>query len=260
MGGKYLRGAIPRIESKSEHLELSDASQTIDAVMISYPNARRLDQNGIDLSELKAKVILSSTIPDEQLEEWFPERELALAKRLGADAIVPCDRPVYDLDARVQRIETVRAYVADLLDIIPKFRDAGVEVVPLVKGETEYERGLCYDAFDDLSCTRVAYYCVQYFTYGYRYKELLERIQRISIEYEPEDMMLIGFQSENLVSNFPPCVTGLAGQRWLRNSNPRVVSVQEAARNYDLWSQQVDSTLCIGQQPLHAFEHVRGWV
>ncbi|QLG28183.1 hypothetical protein HUG10_11755 [Halorarum halophilum] len=259
MDSSYLTGPVPRIEAKPEHLELISKARTAEAMMLDYPHARRLEQNGVDLSELDAKVILTSTIPDEELEEWFPERELALAERIGADAIVPCDRPVYDRDSRAQRIETIQTYVADLSDIVPRFQAAGVETVPLVKGETEFERGLCYNAFDELGCSRVAYYCVQYFSYGFRYQALLDRIQRISLEYNPDNMMLIGFQSENLVSEFPPCITGVAGQRWLRKSNPRNVSIEKSALDYDRWSRQVTSALCIGQPPLHAFEDARGW-
>jgi len=252
-------GAIPRIEAKQEHLDLASRAKSIEAVMLDYPHARRLDQNGVNLVDIDAELVLTSTISDEKLEEWFPARELALAKRVGADAIVPCDRPVYSSDARSQRIETIQTYVADLRDVAPEFLESGIEVVPLVKGETEYERRLCYEAFAELGLTRVAYYCVQYFSYGFRYKALLERIHRVAREFEPENMMLIGFQSENLVSDFPPCVTGAAGQRWLRNSNPRSVSVEEAVRQYDAWSQQVESALAIGQVPLHAFMSSRGW-
>ena len=259
MNSGYLTGVIPRIEAKQEHLDLVSRAKSIEAVMLSYPHARRLDQNGVNFADIDAKLVLTSTIPDEKLEEWFPARELAFAERIGADAIVPCDRPVYNCDARSQRVETIQTYVADMKDVVPLFQETGTEVVPLVKGETEYERRLCYEAFAELGLTRVAYYCVQYFSYGFRYKALLERIHRVALEFEPENMMLIGFQSENLVSDFPPCVTGAAGQRWLRNSNPRSVSVREAARQYDAWSQQVESALAIGQAPLHAFTNSRGW-
>lgn len=257
--GSYLNGTIPRIEPKAEQVAVASLADAVEAMMLDLRYVQRFEQMEIDLAELDVEIILTSTIPDEELEEWFPERELAAARRIGASAIIPCDRPVYDVDARSRRIETIRAYAADLLDIVPQFREFGIDVVPLVKGESEYERGLCYDAFDELGCSRVAYYCVQYFTYGYRYSALLERIQRISFEYNPNNMMLIGFQSENRVSGFPPCVSGVAGQRWLRKSNPRTVSVEEAVQSYDRWSQQVESALCTGQAPLQAFESGTGW-
>jgi hypothetical protein len=259
MNTSNLMGVIPRVEAKQEHLDLASRATSIEAVMLNYPHARWLDQNGVELAEIDVELVLTSTIPDETLEEWFPARELAFAKRVGADAIVPCDRPVYNRDARSQRVETVETYVADLMDVVPEFRGAGIEVVPLVKGETEYERRLCYESFARLGITSVAYYCVQYFSYGFRYKPLLERIHRVAREFEPENMMLIGFQSEKLVSDLPPCVTGAAGQRWLRKFNPRDISVEEAAHQYDVWSQQVESALTIGQAPLHAFTNSQGW-
>lgn len=257
--GECLDGVIPRLEPKVEQVEALSWAQTVDAVMVDLPHALRIDNRGLDLDAIDAEIVLSSTIPDEQLEEWFPERQLDLAQRIGADAIVPCDRPVYRTDPRSRRLETIRCYVADLKDIAPDFREAGIELVPLVKGESEYERGLCYDAFDDLGCSRVSYYCVQYFTYGFRYKELRNRVQRIAVESEPDKMMLIGFQSENLVSDLPPCVSGLAGQRWRRMTNPREVSTAVAAREYDQWSQQVCSALSTSQAPLHAFGDGKGW-
>ncbi len=259
MNSGYLTGVIPRVEAKQEHLDLVSRANSIEAMMLDYPYARRLDQNGVNLTDIEANVVLTSTIPDGKLEEWFPDRELAFAERVGADAIIPCDRPVYSCDARSQRVETIQTYVADLREVVPRFREIGTEIVPLLKGETEYERRLCYEAFAELGLTRVAYYCVQYFSYGFRYKALLERIHRIAREFEPENMMLIGFQSENLVSDFPPCVTAAAGQRWLRKFNPRNVSIEEAVRQYDAWSQQVESSLAIGQAPLHAFTNSRGW-
>lgn len=257
--GNYLDGAIPRLEANPAQVDTISQAQTVDIVMLDLPQARRVDQTGIDLTKIDAEILLSSTIPDEELEEWFPERQLELAQRIGASAIVPCDRPVYSTDSRARRLETIRTYVADLRDIVPEFREVGVDVIPLVKGESEYERGLCYDVFDNLDCSRVAYYCVQYFSYGFRYKELLNRIQRISIEHKPDNMMLIGLQSENLASDLPPCVSSLAGQRWRRKTNPREASVEIAAREYDHWSRQVDSVLSTGQAPLHAFEDGRGW-
>lgn len=251
---------IPRVEPKTEQVEVVSEARMAEAIMVDLSHARRFEQRGIEFNQIDAEIILTSTISDEELEEWFPKRELALARRIGASAIVPCDRPVYDVDPRSRRIETIRTYVADLLDIVPQFQDAGVDVVPLVKGESEYERGLCYDVFDDLGLSRVAYYCVQYFSYGYRYNALLDRVQKISLEYNPENMMLIGFQSENLIAEFPPCVSGIAGQRWLRKTRPWDVSSGAAARKYDQWSREAISALCIGQPPLHAFEEGRGWV
>ena len=259
MQSSCFTGAIPRIEAKRKQLRIASEVDEIESVMLNLRHARLLEQRGVDLASVDARVILTSTMNDERCEEWFPERELGLAKRVGADAIVPFDRPVYNTDHRSKRLETIQVYVTDLKEFAPQFREAGIDVIPLVKGATSYERGLCYEVFDEMGWSRIAFYCVQYFSYGYQYQPLLARVHRIASEYNPDDMILIGFQSENKLSDFPPSVTGAAGQRWRRKIDPRDASLSVATHRYKQWSTELNSALSVSQQPLSAFGSTKGW-
>jgi len=110
----------------------------------------------------------------------------------------------------------------------------------LVKGETPYERDICYEVFDHYDVDRVAYYGAQYFTYGYRFPALLERIQEIAVEYDPDDILMIGLQSENLLPRLPPAVSGAAGQRWLRVTDVGSEPAAAVVRQYEQWAADGD--------------------
>ncbi|NUC74761.1 hypothetical protein HTZ84_21090 [Haloterrigena sp. SYSU A558-1] len=227
--------------------------------MIDERYVHRFQQKGWTPADLDADVVLSSTFDDEELELWFPDRELAVATEYGASGIVPCDTPVYRDDPQSFRVETIRTYAETLADVIPQFRDHGIEPIPLVKGETPYERDICYEVFDHYGIDRVAYYCAQYFSYGNRFPDLLRRLQEIAIEYEPDDILAIGLQSENLLPQLPPAVSGAAGQRWLRVTDVGSEPAAVAVRQYEQWAASIHSALQIGQAPLDAYFPVRGW-
>lgn len=252
-------GAIPRLEPKSDQIALIRKSDSVNAVMIDAHLVSQFLKLGISADELDPEVIVTTTFADEKLEYWFPDRDFQVAREFGADAVIPCDRPVYRDDVQSFRREVVENYAADIADIVPRFRSAGIDVIPLVKGETPYERGLCYDVFADLGITQVAYYCSQYFSYGYRFSALLDRLQEITLEYDPTDMMLVGLQSENLLPSLPPNVSAAAGQRWLRQIDFVDGLTPVARRTFEHWVDTVESALNIGQVPLDAFTDERGW-
>ena len=252
-------GVIPRLEPKSGQISLVQEIDSLNAVMIDAHLVSQFLKRGISASELDPEVIVTTTFADEKLEYWFPDRDFQVTMEFGADAVVPCDRPAYRDDAQSFRRETIENYVADIDDLVPQFRDTGIDVIPLVKGETPYERGLCYDVFADHGITQVAYYCGQYFAYGYRFSALLNRLQEITVEYDPTDMMLIGLQSENLLPSCPPNVSAAAGQRWLRQSGFGSEPTPAARRTFEQWIGKVESALNIGQIPLGAFTDERGW-
>ncbi|WP_330630846.1 hypothetical protein [Halocatena halophila] len=227
--------------------------------MIDEQYVYRFQQNEWTPDELGVDIILTSTFDDENLELWFADREVTVGTEYGASAIIPCDTPIYNDDPQSLRVETVHNYASNLANVIPQYRDQNIEPIPLVKGESPYERDICYEVFDSHDIDKVAYYGAQYFLYGYRFPALLERLQRIAIEYEPNDIIVIGLQSENLLPRLPPVVSGAAGQRWRRvtdvGSEPTAVAVQQ----YEQWATRVRSALSIGQTPLEAYFPVRGW-
>ncbi len=253
-------GVIPRLEPKPTQIALMQDIGDVSAVMIDAHLVSQFLKRGISATEFEPKVIVTTTFADRKLEYWYPERDFQVANEFGADAIVPCDCPAYGDDVQSFRRETVQNYAADLAEIIPQFRNAGIDVIPLVKGETRYERGLCYDAFAVHGITQVAYYCGQYFSYGYRFSALRDRLQEIVLEFDPTDMMVIGLQSENLLPSLPPNVTAAAGQRWLRKINFVDGTTAASVRTFEGWIDKVESALNIGQTSLEAFTRERGWV
>jgi len=253
-------GVIPRLEPKPTQIALIPKIDSVGTVMIDAHLVSQFLKRGITASEFESEVVVTTTFADRKLEYWFPERDFQTANEFGADAVVPCDCPVYSDDIQSFRRETVENYVADIGDIIPRFRDADIDVIPLVKGETRYERGLCYDVFAAHGITQVAYYCGQYFSYGYRFSALRDRLQEIALEFDPTDMMLIGLQSENLIPSLPPNVSSAAGQRWLRQIDFGDGATAASVRTLERWVDRVESALNIGQTSLDAFTNERGWV
>lgn len=254
-----LTGPIPRLEPKPAQVAVAQQSDAIPTAMIDERYVHRFQQKGWTPKELGIDIVLTSTFSDEELELWFPDREVSVATDLGAAAVVPCDVPVYDDDPKVLRVETVETYAENLADVIPRFREHGIEVVPLVKGSTPFERDFCYQVFDYYGIDRVAFYCGQYFAYGYRFSDLVARVQQIAQEYDSDDILLIGLQSENLLPELPPAVSGTAGMRWLRVTDLTDGQTAVTVRQYEQWAAQVRAALSIGQVPLDAFFPARGW-
>lgn len=253
-----LTGPIPRLEPKLDQVAVTQQTTGIPTAMIDERYVSQFKDKGWTPDTLNADVVLTSTFDDEDTELWFPDREVDIAVNYGAAGIVPCDVPVYDTDSQAVRVETIRTYRETLADIIPRLRDHGIEVIPLVKGVTPYERDICYELFDHYGITRVAYYCGQYFSYGYRFQELVPRLQEIALEYEPDNILAIALQSENLLPQVPPEVTGAAGQRWLSVTDMGSASTAVVVRQYARWAGEVRAALQIGQQPLDAYFRVRG--
>jgi len=200
-----------------------------------------------------ATVILTTTFEDERLEMWVIERELEVATRFGADVVIPCDLPIYERHPRQQRLEDLRVYAGNIKRAAEQFGEVGITVIPLVKGESEYERRICYEAFAEAGLTYIAFYCAQFFLYGSKYRSLLSRIRDIVREYDPEHMMLVGFQSENLLPEFPPAVEAAAGFRWFWESELKDESIAVAQRNYETWEREADAALQTGQSLLDSF-------
>ena len=223
--------------------------------MIDTYRAERLVERGITADSLPSKtdVILTTTFEDERLELWFLEREIDVANEFGADAVVPCDCPVYINDPPLERQQTVEIYAENIMRACREFSEYGISVIPLVKGVTPEERQICYDAFQAVNVDMIAFYCAQYFLYGPRLHDLLTRIRDIVRESDPERMMLIGFQSENWLPEFPPAVQAAAGFRWFWQSELHDEPVSVAQRNYNTWEQQVNASLSTGQSLLDSF-------
>ena len=248
---------IPRVQATRTHFEFFEGDTHTDIVMISVEAARRLAEKGETARSVfgDSMVIVSTTIADEVLEEWYPGREIWLIDAFQPDFYVPCDRPVYRSDRPAKRRETIDRYLRDVEDVVNATRHDPVEHIPLIKGVLPRERKRCYRQFEELGFDRMAYYCAQYFLYGYRGGELVRDIRVMTSEADLEGLLLIGLQAQSLLRELPPEVTAAAGTNWRGESSFRDedVGLAEARRNYRDWSEQVEATLEGGQTRLGQF-------
>lgn len=245
---------IPRMERTAVHERFASGNPHLDVVMISVEAARRLANCGETAASSfqNALVAVSTTVHDETLEWWYPDREVTLVQEFRPDIYLPCDRPVYASDRPAERRDTIRRYLDDLADVTRRLSDDPVEIVPLVKGVNEVERQRCYRTFADLGLDRWAYYTAQYFLYGNRGKELVRDVHAIAREGSPRALLLVGLQSGNYLSRMPPEVFAAAGKRWIEQSDLRndELSMHQIQRNYSRWKRQIESILNGGQTRL----------
>lgn len=252
-----LNGPIPRVEPKADQTETLRTS-VAQVAMVDERYVSQFDWNAV-FGDTSLNAIITSTFDDRELEYWFPDRELDLAREKDPAAIIPCDCPVYEDDAVVKRIDTIETYVENLKRIVPELRANNIETIPLVKGETKFERSLCYEAFEGLGIDRVSFYGAQYFTYGYRWNDLRARIHNIAVEFDPEDLLIIGLQAASHLRQLPPCVSGAAGQRWMQQANVGSEPPAVAAKKYDSWTRTISEALHGGQTSLDGFARDVGW-
>lgn len=247
---------LPRAEATAAHADFIATNPYIDTVVLRIDDAQKLAQRGETANSWLGRAVTSivvTTISDEALEKWFPEREVGTARRFGADYLVPCDTPVYNTDPPSVRRETIQRYVRDLTDVTTALRDDSIGVIPLVKGVTESERRICYRAFDDLGFDRVAFYAAQYFLYGNRSIDLIHRISEIVAESEFRALMLIGLQAGRYLKEMPPEVTAATGLRWIGQSGLRngILSMNQKHTRYGVWKHRIETVLTGRQTVLH---------
>lgn len=239
---------LPCTEAIATHADFIGTNPHVETVVFRIDHAHRLTQRGETANSWLDRSVTSivvTTIPDESLERWFPSREVETARKFGADYLVPCDKPVYNIDPPLVRRETIRRYVRDLADVVTALQDDPIEVIPLVKGVTESERRICYRAFNDLGLERAAFYAAQYFLYGNRSAELIHRIREIVSESELHALMLIGLQAGCYLKEMPPEVTVATGLRWIKQSALRNedLSMTQKHTRYGVWKHRIEAAL-----------------
>lgn len=248
---------IPRVAKTAKHWEFLEANPYADVVMITIQAARRLVEEGETARSAfgDTLVIVSTTIPDKVLEQWYPEREIWVIRAFQPDFYIPCDRPVYKEDSEGKRRDIISRYLDDLERIANALEEKRIEILPLVKGETPSERQKCYDRFERLGYDRYGYYCAQYFLYGYRGGQLVSDIHSIARESEATSLFLVGLKSEKLLWRMPVEVTATATGKWwdeceLRETNRNMSEIQ---KQYGQWKNRLESTLSGGQSSLGQF-------
>ncbi len=245
---------IPRVERSTFHEEFVRENHHISVVMISVEAARRFVEQGETAASAFPDVFVAvtTTIHDERLEWWYPDREVGLVRDFQPDIYLPCDRPVYASDRPAERRDTIRRYLNDLADVTDRLAEAPIAIIPLVKGVTESERHRCYQEFRTLGLDRWAYYCAQYFLYGNRGEDLVQDVHSVVQEGSPRGLVLVGLQSGSYLSRMPSEVFAAAGKRWIDQSNLRddALDMQQIQQNYGTWKRQIKNILDGGQTHL----------
>ncbi|WP_201287898.1 hypothetical protein [Salinirussus salinus] len=249
-------GVIPRTERQTRHEKFYNGFSGVDTVMLPIDHAERLLRQGLTASSYTDKaVITTTTIPDEDLKDFGWEKERDIVEAFQPTYHIPTDYWVYgdmDPEDRVQNIELLMEGTEWMYE---QMKGVSTEIIPLVKGYSPQERAICYRTLDKLGTDYVAFYGSQYF--GGKnggINALNEDVRDIVSEYSPSRVLLIGCQSENYMERLPPEVEAVAGQRWIRKSKLRDVSIPKARVKYLEWKQEVTAGLGSGQTTLGSFE------
>ncbi|WP_146047435.1 hypothetical protein [Haloferax marisrubri] len=247
------RGTVILAEPQSAHQRFLQGIPQETKVLLRISDANTLLNRSETASTYygdETTVITTTTVQDKYLSELTWERELELIKEFEPDYHIPCDYPVYKHDKEDQRRGHVRNCLEGTLWVGQHLSDVKTRIIPLVKGETPSERGLCYRVFDEINAEYVAVYGTQYFLSGKGFSPLLETLQAIASEASHLKIMLIGLQSPRLLEQAPPQVVAAAGQRWIRQVQLRDVPLSNSHRLFGEMDCAITDSLSEGQAPL----------
>lgn len=249
-------GAIPRVERQQSHYEFLWAVRP-PAAMTNLVHARRMlmhDQTASDWFPPETDVIVTSTIPDDDLREFTFEDELRLVREFDPDYYLPFDFPVYGdmaAEARIDHVRQVAAGTIDMNHILSRLSaievtelsrkmnlprdlvvgEAETTVIPLIKGTTRDERGLMESVGAGIDAPFMAKYATQYMTVGGHFPALRDDLEAIEEEIAGYPMMVIGFlapSGRHSLENLPENVVAAAGGRqWRQRVQPRSASPEE---------------------------------
>lgn len=246
---------ICRLDKIQAHHTFARDNPALKAVLITIEAARIFTEQGKTADSVFGEDVVvgvSTAIPDDQLEWWYPGREIEVVWKFAPDFYIPCDRPVYQWHSPWLRRDKIRRYLRDLREITERLQDRAVVIIPFVKGVTPDERQRCYQVFNDLGFDRWAYYCAQYFLYGNRGEELVTDVRAIVDESNLDYLMLVGLQAEQYLTRMPPAVQAAAGQRWITKSDLRNdrLTMNHIQSNFGRWAQYIENLLHGGQSAL----------
>ena len=232
-------GLIPRVEWSASQVKFLRESSHVKVVMLDMDAADRLVSRGLDSTCFgpHIRIVTTSTIEDATLTQYRVNREVELVKRFHPAWHVACDRPVYLSDDPKSR----RLKIDWAVESFAAFREALVDTstvpLPLIKGVTGEEWARCIDLYRQAGATAFAYYGAQYFGQGRgrRQAELVDDVRTMISGSGLGYLLLIGVQSPNLLSRFPPQVRAFAGMRWRLGTKPSTGSTSAADARYAEW-------------------------
>lgn len=267
-------GAIPRIERQQSHYEFLWAVRP-PAAMTNLVHARRMlmhDESAQDFFPPETTVLVTSTIPDEDLREFSFEEELRLVRQFDPDHYLPFDFPVYgdmDADTRAEHVRQVAAGTLDMDHVLSRLSAAEASrvandlslprelvigesdtgVLPLIKGTSRGERAVMERTARDVDAPLMAKYATQYMTVpgSGNYPALRDDLEAIYEETAGYPMLVVGLLSpsgryslEGLPNNV---VAAAGGSQWRERVSPGSSTPEEMREAYHELATEVAEAL-----------------
>ncbi|ELZ68562.1 hypothetical protein C457_11176 [Haloferax prahovense DSM 18310] len=247
------------MQAQQAHEDFMNRLNGEDTVMIKITEVETLLRHRGEVRDTyfpdDVTVITSGVIHDDDLKElrWTQERNAVQA--FGPDFHIPTDYPVYGNMDSESRVENIRNMMEGTEWMMKELVDTDIQILPLVKGYTPDERGICYDMIRRHQLQYCVYYGSQYFggKMGNGIQKLDQDVRDVVSELTLEGLILIGLQSSNGLARMPPEVVAAAGQRWIYQSELRDSSINEAVEKYRQWRYSVNAELGGGQTTLGSF-------
>ena len=226
-------------------------------IMINLDLAERLCQDGINASSFYpgGNVITTSTIHDSILAKYTVENEIDIIKTFRPRWHIPSDVPVYHEDCDEGRARFIEFFVEDTLTFIHQIKGHNIGIIPLVKGINGDEWLMSTQPFVDMGITEFAFYVRQYFgsTKGRNERLMVRDLQSLISTCEVGYLMLIGYQSNQYLTQLPPQVKCFAGERWVRNSILKKGNADSSKESYLKWNDAFFSSCGTRQTVLGSF-------
>jgi hypothetical protein len=226
--------------------------------MVDVLTARQLLRRGETADSylgVETTSIVTTTISDEALDRLPLEDEIRIIEEFKPDYWLPADAPTYTVDTAEQRIENVHDVMTGTAWICEAIatRNLNTTVIPLVKGITPAERGICYEMLDHFEAAQCGFYVGQFFTGGdgVRIEEAIEAITTVVDELAATDrhheVLVIGALAPQTLKRFPKRVTAAAGlNTWRSEVEPRGRSDAAIRQRYAIVADLVESALASG--------------
>lgn len=274
-------GPIPRIERQRTHYNFLWAVRP-PAAMTNLIHAQRMLMHGETADTFfppETSVLLTSTIPDDDLMEYTFGDELRTVVEFDPDYYLPFDFPVYGDMPEERRMEHIRqvgggtldmarilngdldsdgTQLADELNIDPELvksaSETTTDLVPLIKGSTPAERNVMEQVAVEIDASMIAKYGTQYMLVSKsgNYPELRRVLEAINDETNGFPLVVIGLLSPTgkySLEGVPDNVIGGAGlNQWRKRVAPAENTPKAMRAGYTTLDEAVSTALDIPQQ------------
>lgn len=246
-----ITGCIARVEPTSNYQDFLHVVRP-EWAMIKLHHAGHLVDRGETAASWAphTKLITTSTINDELLEDlsWEEERDIVQAFRPRYH--IPTDVSVYRDQSTSARVEGIENCLTGAAYMKGELAHLDTEIIPLFKGYTDSERELSLRAAESLNADRVAIYVSRYFSgnQGNNRKRLFHHLERYG-KHDMPPTVLIGLLSPNYLQRVPEYVVAGSGQnQWRQRYNPTTQTPKESQAAYEALVQEVTEALNLSSQ------------